>query len=83
MKKPIPTFRTDEEAENFVAKADFSDYDVSGGQVVRRTRRWETRCMFDGPDQALFADIQRMIFSLGRISPLGPSILYISARPWR
>jgi predicted DNA binding CopG/RHH family protein len=35
MKKPIPTFRTDEEAEDFVAKADLSDYDLSGGQVVR------------------------------------------------
>jgi predicted DNA binding CopG/RHH family protein len=35
MKKPIPIFRTDEEAENFVAKADLSDYDLSGGQVVR------------------------------------------------
>jgi hypothetical protein len=35
MKKPIPTFRTDKQAEDFVAKADLSDYDLSGGQVVR------------------------------------------------
>ena len=35
MKKPIPTFRTDKEAEDFVAKADLSEYDLSGGQVVR------------------------------------------------
>ncbi len=35
MKRPIPTLRTDEKAENFVAKADLSDYDLSSGQVVR------------------------------------------------
>ncbi len=35
MKKPIPTLRTDKEAEDFVAKADLSEYDLSGGQVVR------------------------------------------------
>jgi predicted DNA binding CopG/RHH family protein len=35
MKKPIPTFKTDSEAEEFVAKADLTDYDLSGGQIVR------------------------------------------------
>jgi predicted DNA binding CopG/RHH family protein len=35
MKKPIPTFETDEQAEDFVATADLSEYDLSGGQVVR------------------------------------------------
>jgi predicted DNA binding CopG/RHH family protein len=35
MKKPIPTFKTDREAEDFVAKADLTGYDLSGGQVVR------------------------------------------------
>jgi predicted DNA binding CopG/RHH family protein len=35
MKKTIPTFNTDKEAEDFVAKADLSQYDLSGGQVVR------------------------------------------------
>ena len=35
MKKTIPTFKTDKEAEDFVAKADLSDYDLSGGEVVR------------------------------------------------
>jgi len=30
MKKKIPTFRTDEEAEDFVATADLSQYDLSG-----------------------------------------------------
>jgi len=35
MKKTIPTFRTDAEAEDFIATADLSQYDLSGGQVVR------------------------------------------------
>jgi predicted DNA binding CopG/RHH family protein len=35
MKKTIPTFKTDKEAEDFVAKADLSDYDLSSGEVVR------------------------------------------------
>ena len=35
MKKTIPTFETDEEAEAFVAEADLSEYDLSGGEVVR------------------------------------------------
>jgi predicted DNA binding CopG/RHH family protein len=35
MKKKIPTFKTDEEAEAFVATSDLSDYDLSGAQLVR------------------------------------------------
>jgi hypothetical protein len=35
MKRPIPTFKTDKEAEDFVAMADLSDYDLSGGEIVR------------------------------------------------
>ncbi len=35
MKKTIPTFNTDKEAEDFVATADLSQYDLSGGQVMR------------------------------------------------
>ena len=35
MKRPIPTFKTDKEAEAFVAKADLSAYDLSGGELVR------------------------------------------------
>jgi len=33
--KTIPTFNTDKEAEDFVAEADLSEYDLSGGQVMR------------------------------------------------
>jgi predicted DNA binding CopG/RHH family protein len=35
LKKTIPTFKTDKEAEDFVATADLSQYDLSGGQVMR------------------------------------------------
>jgi predicted DNA binding CopG/RHH family protein len=35
MKKPIPTFKTDKEAEDFVATADLTNYDLSGGEIVR------------------------------------------------
>jgi len=35
MKKPIPAFKTDDEAEDFVANADLTEYDLSGGQIVR------------------------------------------------
>jgi predicted DNA binding CopG/RHH family protein len=35
MKKRLPRFATDEEAETFVAEADLTDYDLSDMQVVR------------------------------------------------
>lgn len=34
MKKRIPTFRNDEEAERFVDTADLSEYDLSGARAV-------------------------------------------------
>jgi len=34
MKKPIPTFNSDEEAEDFIATVDLTDFDLSGGTVV-------------------------------------------------
>jgi predicted DNA binding CopG/RHH family protein len=35
MTKNLPTLRSDKEAEDFVAKADLTDYDLSGMRVVR------------------------------------------------
>ena len=35
MKKKIPTFRTDKEAEDFVDKADLTHFDLSGLQPVQ------------------------------------------------
>ena len=33
--KKLPTFRSDREAEQFVDKADLTQYDLSGGEFVR------------------------------------------------
>jgi predicted DNA binding CopG/RHH family protein len=35
MKKKIPKFKTDKEAEQFVAKADLSEYNLSGLQPMK------------------------------------------------
>ena len=35
MKKKIPTFRTDKEAQDFVDTADLTEYDLSGGTPVQ------------------------------------------------
>ncbi len=35
MKRKIPTFKTDKEAERFVATADLSKYDLSGARAVK------------------------------------------------
>ncbi len=35
MKKKIPIFRSDKDAEAFVAHEDLSNYDLSGGQLVQ------------------------------------------------
>jgi len=35
MKKKIPTFRTDKEAQDFVDTADLTEYDLSGGKPVQ------------------------------------------------
>jgi predicted DNA binding CopG/RHH family protein len=35
MKKKIPSFKSDREAEEFVASADLSKYDLSGAEIVR------------------------------------------------
>lgn len=35
MKKKIPTFKTDAQAERFVASSDLTRYDLSGGKAVQ------------------------------------------------
>ena len=35
MNKPFPSFQSDEEAENFVAEADLTEFDLSGMRPVR------------------------------------------------
>ncbi len=33
IKKPLPTFKTDAEAEKFIEEADLSEYDLSGDRM--------------------------------------------------
>lgn len=35
MKKKLPELKSDEQAEEFIAKADLTDYDLSGMRMVR------------------------------------------------
>jgi predicted DNA binding CopG/RHH family protein len=35
MKRKLPRFKSDKEAENFVAQADLTEYDLSGMQPIR------------------------------------------------
>lgn len=35
MKRSLPKFKTDEEAERFVAESDLTEYDLSGMRLVR------------------------------------------------
>jgi predicted DNA binding CopG/RHH family protein len=60
MKKPIPTFKTDEEAEGFVAVADLAEYDLSGGQLMRfEMKRKDKTVNLRLPEQLLEAVRQR------------------------
>ena len=43
MKKKIPTFKSDRDAEKFVASADLSKYDLSGARLVRFEMRPKNR----------------------------------------
>jgi predicted DNA binding CopG/RHH family protein len=60
MKKPIPTFKSDERAEDFVATADLSEYDLSGGQVMRfEMKRKDKTVNLRMPEQLLEAVRER------------------------
>ena len=45
--KPLPQFKTDEDAERFVDEADLTEYDLSRGRMVRfefnKTVAWARR----------------------------------------
>lgn len=55
MKKTIPSFRTDEEAEKFVAAADLSEYDLSGQFVKFELRRKDKSVSLRLPEPLLEA----------------------------
>ena len=55
MKKTIPSFKTDEEAETFVATADLSEYDLSGQFVKFELRRKDKSVSLRLPEPLLEA----------------------------
>lgn len=56
MKKTIPTFESDEEAERFVENVDLAEYDLSGAQPVQfEFRRKSARVNMRLPDELLDA----------------------------
>jgi len=59
MKKKIPTFYTDEEAEAFVADEDLSQYDLSGGEVVQFEFQPSCKSITIPLSEELFAAIQQ------------------------
>ena len=65
MKKPIPTFNTDEAAEAFVASADLSDYDLSGGQIVRFELRPKDKTINLRLPEALLTAVRRQAEKAG------------------
>ena len=65
MRKPIPTFATDQEAEDFVANADLTDYDLSGGQVVRFELRPKDKSIHMRLPESLLAAVRRQAEKAG------------------
>jgi predicted DNA binding CopG/RHH family protein len=53
MKKTIPTFKTDQEAEDFVDTADLSDYDLSGQFVKFELKRKDKTVSLRLPERLL------------------------------
>lgn len=54
--KPLPTFHTDREAEDFVDTADLSEYDLSGGRFMRfELRRKDKQINIRMPEDMLNA----------------------------
>jgi predicted DNA binding CopG/RHH family protein len=58
MKKKIPTFKTDKEAENFVATADLSKFDLSGARLVKYELKPKDRSISLRLPEDLFNAIQ-------------------------
>ena len=62
MNKPITDFKTDTEAEQFVATADLTQYDLSGGHVMRfELKRKDKSVNLRLPEQLLDAVRSRAV----------------------
>ncbi len=64
MKKTIPTFKTDEEAEAFVDTADLSEYDLSGHFVKFELRKKDRAVSLRLPEQ-LYEAVKQKAESVG------------------
>ncbi|MDA8337247.1 MAG: BrnA antitoxin family protein [Peptococcaceae bacterium] len=65
MKKQIPTFKTDKEAEHFVASADLSNYDLSGARMVKFELKPKDKAISLRLSEELFKAIQKKAESEG------------------
>jgi len=64
MRKTIPTFKTDEEAEVFVDTADLSEYDLSGHFVKFELRKKDRAVSLRLPEQ-LYEAVKQKAESVG------------------
>jgi predicted DNA binding CopG/RHH family protein len=64
MRKTIPTFKTDEEAEAFVDTADLSEYDLSGHFVKFELRKKDRAVSLRLPEQ-LYEAVKKKAESVG------------------
>ena len=71
-KKKIPAFKSDRAAAAFVDRADLSQYDLSGAQLVRFEIKRDTRIQSDLAVGRLDSAIQRALDDEknGRVRPL-------------
>ena len=65
MKKKIPSFKSDREAEAFVASADLSRYDLSGAELVRFELKRKDRSINLRLSDALLSAVRRKARSQG------------------
>jgi predicted DNA binding CopG/RHH family protein len=65
MKKPIPSFNTDQEAEDFVATGDLTEYDLSGGQMVHFELRPKDKTVNLRLPEALLTAVRRQAEKAG------------------
>jgi hypothetical protein len=71
-KKRIPAFKSDRAAAQFIDRADLSQYDLSGAQLVRFEIKRDSRVQSDLAAGRLDSAIQRALDNEknGRVQPL-------------
>ena len=85
-KPPVPAFRTDKEAEDFVENADLTQFDLSGGQPVRyEFKTKDANISMRLPQQLLDAGWLEQPWPLGEVRKMEDGSpawrLFFSAQP--